>query len=81
LDSRTEKQIQEALETVTKGRTTITIAHRLSTITKSDQILVLHEGRIVETGTHQDLLTKGGRYSKMWEKQTKAHHRGTNTSE
>jgi ABC-type transport system involved in Fe-S cluster assembly fused permease/ATPase subunit len=48
LDSHTEKQIQGALEMITKTRTTITIAHRLSTITKSDQIIVLHSGRMVE---------------------------------
>ncbi|KAF2179235.1 putative transport protein [Zopfia rhizophila CBS 207.26] len=71
LDSHTEKQIQGALETVTKGRTTITIAHRLSTITKSDQILVLQQGQVVERGTHEELLVKGGRYREMWEKQTK----------
>ncbi|KAF4636131.1 hypothetical protein G7Y89_g1951 [Cudoniella acicularis] len=70
LDSHTERQIQEALEQVTKNRTTITIAHRLSTITEADQILVLHEGRIVERGRHVDLLKLGGRYRTMWEKQT-----------
>ncbi|KAI1176304.1 P-loop containing nucleoside triphosphate hydrolase protein [Nemania sp. FL0916] len=70
LDSSTERQIQEALEKVSQGRTTITIAHRLSTITKSDQIIVLHEGQIVEKGTHSQLLTLGGRYSQMWDKQT-----------
>ncbi|KAF2677302.1 hypothetical protein K458DRAFT_436767 [Lentithecium fluviatile CBS 122367] len=72
LDSHTEKQIQAALETVTKGRTTITIAHRLSTITKCDQILVLHQGRIIERGTHEQLLKLGGRYFEMWDKQTKS---------
>ncbi|OTA92432.1 hypothetical protein M434DRAFT_21883 [Hypoxylon sp. CO27-5] len=71
LDSQTERQIQEALELVSKGRTTITIAHRLSTITKCDQIIVLHQGRIVEKGTHFQLLKLGGMYSQMWDKQTK----------
>ncbi|MCJ1380195.1 hypothetical protein MMC17_003298 [Xylographa soralifera] len=70
LDSHTEKQIQEALENVTRGRTTITIAHRLSTITRADQIIVLHEGQIVERGRHNELLALGGKYRAMWEKQT-----------
>ncbi|TVY93794.1 ABC transporter, partial [Lachnellula willkommii] len=70
LDTHTEKLIQGALENVTRGRTTITIAHRLSTVTQSDQILVLHSGRIVERGTHAELLALGGRYLNMWEKQT-----------
>ncbi|KAJ1334931.1 ATP-binding cassette subfamily B vacuolar membrane transporter HMT1/ACLQ [Microdochium nivale] len=71
LDSQTERLIQDALERVTRGRTTITIAHRLSTITTSDQILVLHAGQIVERGTHAELLAlEGGRYQAMWEKQT-----------
>ncbi|KAK3389312.1 ABC transporter [Podospora didyma] len=72
LDSHTESQIQDALERVTYGRTTITIAHRLSTITNSDQIVVLHQGAIVERGTHAELLAEGGKYYAMWEKQTKA---------
>ncbi|CEI62388.1 Heavy metal tolerance protein [Fusarium venenatum] len=70
LDSHTERQIQDALERVTAGRTTITIAHRLSTITTSDQIIVLHKGEIAERGTHNELLARGGRYHAMWEKQT-----------
>ncbi|EAW11040.1 putative ABC heavy metal transporter [Aspergillus clavatus NRRL 1] len=72
LDSQTERQIQASLENVAKGRTTITIAHRLSTITKADQIIVLHQGHIVEKGTHAQLLAAGGLYGQMWEKQTKA---------
>ncbi|KAK7419930.1 hypothetical protein QQZ08_010633 [Neonectria magnoliae] len=70
LDSHTERQIQDALQRVTAGRTTITIAHRLSTITTSDQIVVLHKGKIVERGTHGELLALQGRYHAMWEKQT-----------
>ena len=72
LDSHTERLIQDALERVTFGRTTITIAHRLSTITTSDQIVVLHKGVIVERGTHSELLALHGRYHAMWEKQTTA---------
>ncbi|KAK3312305.1 P-loop containing nucleoside triphosphate hydrolase protein [Apodospora peruviana] len=73
LDSHTERQIQDALERVTFGRTTVTIAHRLSTITTSDQIVVLHKGVIVERGTHAELLgIEGGKYRAMWEKQTTA---------
>ncbi|KAH8160891.1 hypothetical protein CIB48_g7349 [Xylaria polymorpha] len=70
LDSETERQIQGSLEKVSEGRTTITIAHRLSTITKADQIIVLHQGRIVERGTHFQLLANGGQYATMWKKQT-----------
>ncbi|KAH7322586.1 putative transport protein [Stachybotrys elegans] len=70
LDSHTEREIQDALKRVTAGRTTITIAHRLSTITTSDQILVVHQGKIVERGTHEELLQLGGRYHAMWKKQT-----------
>jgi ABC-type transport system involved in Fe-S cluster assembly fused permease/ATPase subunit len=72
LDSHTERLIQDALERVTYGRTTVTIAHRLSTITSSDQIVVLHKGSVVERGTHLELLALGGRYHSMWEKQTTA---------
>ncbi|KAK4131017.1 putative transport protein [Trichocladium antarcticum] len=72
LDSHTERLIQDALERVTFGRTTVTIAHRLSTITASDQIVVLHNGRVAERGTHAELLARGGRYHAMWERQTTA---------
>ncbi|KAI0392370.1 hypothetical protein F5Y17DRAFT_363526 [Xylariaceae sp. FL0594] len=70
LDSHTERQIQEALERVTAGRTTITIAHRLSTIVNSDQIIVMHKGKVVEKGTHSELLALKGSYYAMWQKQT-----------
>ncbi|KAF2967963.1 hypothetical protein GQX73_g5642 [Xylaria multiplex] len=70
LDSHTERQIQEALERVTAGRTTVTIAHRLSTIVDSDQIIVLHKGKVIERGTHSELLELRGSYHAMWEKQT-----------
>ncbi|KIM93402.1 hypothetical protein OIDMADRAFT_35892 [Oidiodendron maius Zn] len=79
LDSNTEREIQAALETVTEGRTTITIAHRLSTITNSDQIIVVHQGKVVERGTHKELLGLQGRYFAMWEKQTRTEKDATET--
>ena len=66
IDTETEEAIQEALNKMRKGRTTIAIAHRLSTIQDADQILVLHRGEIVERGTHQQLLAKRGLYYKMY---------------
>ncbi len=66
LDSKTEKAIQTELEQAAVGRTTLVIAHRLSTVMNADQILVLDQGRIVERGTHQDLLARGRAYAQMW---------------
>ncbi|MCY0886855.1 MAG: ABC transporter transmembrane domain-containing protein [Alicyclobacillaceae bacterium] len=66
IDTETEEAIQEALENMRRGRTTIAIAHRLSTIQDADLILVLHRGEIVERGTHQELLSTGGLYYKMY---------------
>lgn len=66
IDTETEEAIQTALEKMRKGRTTIAIAHRLSTIQDADQILVLHQGEIVERGTHQELLNVEGLYYKMY---------------
>ena len=65
LDTESERLVQEALERLMKSRTTIAIAHRLSTIRHADEICVLHEGRIVERGTHDELLTRGGYYKKL----------------
>ena len=69
LDSRTESEIQDNLEALSRGRTTLVIAHRLSTVTGADEILVLEEGRIVEHGRHARLLQKQGRYAEMWRRQ------------
>ncbi len=72
LDSHTEKDIQDALERVSKNRTTLVIAHRLSTIIGADEIIVLDEGRIVERGAHHDLLRQDGLYASMWNRQREA---------
>jgi len=72
LDSHTEREIQDALERVSKNRTTLVIAHRLSTITGADEIIVLNEGAIAERGTHHELLAKGGLYASMWNRQREA---------
>ncbi len=70
LDSESELLIQKSLETLMKGRTSIVIAHRLSTIAKLDRIVVLENGKIVEDGTHDKLLSQGGVYSKLWKHQS-----------
>jgi ATP-binding cassette subfamily B protein len=72
LDSKSEKAIQAELERIARGRTTLVIAHRLSTVMDADQILVLDHGRIVERGTHRELLATGGEYARMWALQQKA---------
>lgn len=72
LDSHTEREIQDALERVSKGRTTLVIAHRLSTIVGADEIIVLEAGEIVERGTHSVLLAKKGLYESMWNRQREA---------
>jgi ATP-binding cassette subfamily B protein len=72
LDSHTEKEIQDALERVSKGRTTLVIAHRLSTIVGADEIIVLDQGEIVERGTHFALLAANGLYASMWNRQREA---------
>lgn len=70
LDSESERLIQDALEKLMKGRTSIVIAHRLSTIAKLDRIIVLEKGRVIEDGTHESLLKKKGTYAKLWSHQS-----------
>jgi ATP-binding cassette, subfamily B, heavy metal transporter len=66
LDSKSEKSIQAELNRIARGHTTLLIAHRLSTVMDADQILVMDRGRIVERGTHRELLERGGQYAQMW---------------
>lgn len=70
LDSESEQLIQDALQKLMKGRTSIVIAHRLSTIAKLDRIIVMEDGRITEDGSHDDLISKKGRYAKLWNHQS-----------
>ncbi|RBP02531.1 ATP-binding cassette subfamily B protein [Roseiarcus fermentans] len=72
LDTFTEREIQSALERVSRGRTTIVIAHRLSTVVDADEILVLDKGVIVERGTHDALIERGGVYAALWSRQREA---------
>jgi ATP-binding cassette, subfamily B, heavy metal transporter len=72
LDSHTEHEIQEALDRVSRNRTSLVIAHRLSTIVSADEIIVLDQGRIAERGTHVALLARGGLYAGMWNRQREA---------
>jgi len=75
LDSRTERVIQAELEGIARDRTTLVIAHRLSTVVHADQILVMDHGRIVERGTHTELLQRRGAYAAMWEIQSRERAR------
>lgn len=70
LDSEIEVAIQESLDTLMQGKTVIAIAHRLSTIARMDRLVVIDQGSIVETGTHAELIAKGGLYARLWQHQT-----------
>ena len=72
LDSHTEKEIQDALDRISKNRTTLVIAHRLSTIVHADTILVLEKGKLVESGSHAELMEKDGLYASLWNRQRQA---------
>ena len=72
LDTRTEQEIQAALDLVSRGRTTLVIAHRLSTVISADEIIVLQDGRIAERGRHSELLARRGLYAEMWARQREA---------
>ena len=69
VDAGTENDIQETLQGAAKERSVIVIAHRLSTIADADHILVLHEGRVCEYGTHSELVSMAGRYAALWHQQ------------
>jgi ATP-binding cassette subfamily B multidrug efflux pump len=69
VDTHTEVLIQQAMDTLMKGRTTFVIAHRLSTIRNADLILVMDEGDIVEQGSHEELLARGGAYAELYNSQ------------
>jgi ABC-type transport system involved in Fe-S cluster assembly fused permease/ATPase subunit len=73
LDSATEQEVQGALDEAARGRTTLMVAHRLSTVAGADEIIVLDEGKVVERGTHRELLDRGGLYADLWSRQSRAH--------
>ena len=72
IDTRTEQQIQEAFDKLMKGRTSFIVAHRLSTIRNASLIFVMKDGKIIEQGTHEELLTQGGFYNKLYNSQFQA---------
>ena len=73
LDAESEGLVQDALEVLMRGRTTIVIAHRLSTVRRADRLIVLAEGRIVEEGTHDELLAEGRLYAELYGRQLEAY--------
>ena len=70
LDSEVEAAIQESLRTLMSGKTVIAIAHRLSTIAAMDRLIIMDEGRIIEDGSHTELLRAGGLYASLWQRQS-----------
>ena len=80
LDTKSERRIQDALARLMQDRTTLVIAHRLSTVENADQIIVLDEGRIAESGTHQELLDAGGRYFSLYSMQFSDESQGDSNS-
>ncbi len=81
LDPESEREVQRAIEHLCQGRTTIAIAHRLHTITHADRIVVIEDGTIAESGRHEELLRKGGRYASFYRLQLKGQERGEGTPE
>ena len=81
VDTRTEAQVQRAMEKLMKGRTSFVIAHRLSTIRDADRIVVMNEGRLVEQGRHDELLAKGGFYADLYYSQFMGSASGTAVGE
>ena len=75
LDSASEQHVQQALERLRHGRTTLIVAHRLSTILHADEILVLHHGEIRERGSHRSLLQQGGLYQRLYQLQLRGQER------
>ena len=69
MDSSTERNVQTAIDRASRERTALVVDHRLSTITRAHQILVLEQGKVVEKGSHADLLIAGGKYAELWEHQ------------
>jgi len=69
LDPETERAVQKGIEALKKERTTLVIAHRMTTVERADQILLMHEGRIIERGTHAELIARDGRYALLYRQQ------------
>ncbi len=76
IDTETEQIIQKAMNTISRGRTTLVVAHRLSTIQSADKIIVMHKGKVRETGSHQELLARGGYYYNLYQLQYKEQETG-----
>jgi ATP-binding cassette subfamily B protein len=81
LDSKSEQMIQAQLKQIAKSRTSLVIAHRLSTIVDAQQILVMDKGRIIERGTHTELMALAGAYAQMWERQQHSYDTASNAIE